>query len=363
MRPIPKLLAALLSTAVLAGCGAPGAPLPPSLELPKPVADLRAVRKGDKVHLSWMVPTETTDGQSVRHWGPTQICRSLALMSECGVAVGETPPPSTTDQPKPVSPPAKMRASYTDTLSRDLQQKDPTGMVTYGVSVLNESGRSAGLSNQVRISAAPTLPPPSDFRAEVTADGVVVIWTAIAPPPELPQLRHTYRVYRRQEGSTSDTAIGEVQLPAAPTAQFVDQNFEWGKTYYYHATVVTFVSQEGKAELEVEGDDTPTVKVFADDIFPPAVPTGLQAVFSGEGQQPFIDLIWAPGLEADLAGYNIYRREENGQAVKLNTELVKMPAYRDTAVQSGKTYIYSVSAVDVRNNESARSEEASERVP
>jgi len=89
----------------------------------------------------------------------------------------------------------------------------------------------------------------------------------------------------------------------------------------------------------------------------------LQAVFSGEGQQPFIDLIWAPGLEADLAGYNIYRREENGQAVKLNTELVKMPAYRDTAVQSGKTYIYSVSAVDVRNNESARSEEASERVP
>jgi hypothetical protein len=32
-------------------------------------------------------------------------------------------------------------------------------------------------------------------------------------------------------------------------------------------------------------------------------------------------------------------------------------------VASGKTYIYSVSAADVRGNESARSQEASETVP
>ena len=115
--------------------------------------------------------------------------------------------------------------------------------------------------------------------------------------------------------------------------------------------------------MSIEGDDTPEVKVFADDVFPPAVPSGLQAVFSGPGQQPFIDLIWAPVPDADLDGYNVYRHEEGGTPVKVNSELVKMPAYRDVQVVSGKRYFYSVSAVDLRGNESKRSEEASESVP
>jgi fibronectin type 3 domain-containing protein len=93
------------------------------------------------------------------------------------------------------------------------------------------------------------------------------------------------------------------------------------------------------------------------------VPAGLQAVYSGEGQRPFIDLIWAPVTDADLAGYNIYRREAAGISVKMNSDLVKSPSYRDDAVASGKTYFYSISAVDVRGNESTRSEEASETVP
>jgi fibronectin type 3 domain-containing protein len=103
--------------------------------------------------------------------------------------------------------------------------------------------------------------------------------------------------------------------------------------------------------------------VFAHDVFPPAVPTGLQAVASGPGQQPFIDLIWAPDTESDLAGYNIYR-SENGEAwSKINAQPVHTPAYRDTTAQPGHTYSYMVSAVDLRGNESARSEPASERMP
>ena len=115
--------------------------------------------------------------------------------------------------------------------------------------------------------------------------------------------------------------------------------------------------------MEVEGDDTPAAKIFAHDVYPPGVPTGLQAVFSGAGQRPFVDLLWAPDTDADLAGYNVYRREEGGQPVKINTELLKTTAYRDIEVQRGKKYFYSVSAVDLRGNESERSEEASEAVP
>jgi fibronectin type 3 domain-containing protein len=65
----------------------------------------------------------------------------------------------------------------------------------------------------------------------------------------------------------------------------------------------------------------------------------------------------------DLDGYNLYRHEDGTPAIKLNAVLVKTPAYRDVDVVSGKRYFYSVSAVDVRGNESVRSEEASELVP
>jgi len=42
---------------------------------------------------------------------------------------------------------------------------------------------------------------------------------------------------------------------------------------------------------------------------------------------------------------------------------VKTPAFRDSNVAAGRNYFYSVSAIDARGNESARSEEATESVP
>src|SRR5262249_19150990 len=140
-------------------------------------------------------------------------------------------------------------------------------------------------------------------------------------------------------------------------------SFDWEKTYLYRVTAVSMVGRPPSGEIQIEGDDSPSVRIVAHDVFPPAVPAGLQAVYSGEGQKPFIDLIWAPVTNADLAGYNVYRRELDGTRQKLNSELVKAPAYRDNLVVSGKRYVYSVSAVDVRGNESAPSEEASETVP
>src|SRR5438034_5607099 len=99
------VLIVALATAFLAGCGTPGVPLPPSLELPKPVTDLRAVRKADKVYLSWSVPTQTTDGQTVRHLGPVQVCRAIdTVIKECGTPVGKVPVSSV---PQPSSAPGK----------------------------------------------------------------------------------------------------------------------------------------------------------------------------------------------------------------------------------------------------------------
>jgi hypothetical protein len=365
---ISKLMILLSGTAALVACGVPGIPKPPSLDLPEPVTDLRAVRKGDSVYLNWTVPAESTDRLAVRHLGPTRICRSLdAPMSECVNPVGEVPAPQLPgagpQQGEPAKPAPQMQGNYTDRLPRTLLAGNPGAQVFYAISVLNGNGRSAGISNVVPVPAVAAMPPPSDFRAQVMAEGVVLSWTGIPLVPETPGLHHVYRLYRRPEGGNTDTVVAEVPLDASSTSRVVDHSFEWEKTYFYRATVVTLIHKEGKPETQFEGDDTPAVRVFAHDTFPPAVPAALQSVFSGIGQQPFIDLIWAPDTDADLAGYNVFRHEAGAEPVKVNSDLVNAPAFRDMNVASGKTYFYSVSAVDVRRNESARSQETSEAVP
>ena len=369
-----KLVLALGAPLMLTACATMGPPKPPSLDLPQPPTDLRAARKGDKVTLTWTIPTKTTDRQTVRSQGPTRVCRGVEpKLEQCGTAVGEAPPIAK------VSTDKKSTGTYSDTLTSDLVQSNPSGFVTYAVEVLNQDGRGAGLSSQVRVPSVAALPPFANFAAEVIAQGVRLSWTIPSMPEKAANSRYLFRIYRQQEGSAAANRIADLGLSrcvgtaaATPGAtegeqtadlcpvSYLDQSFEWEKTYFYRGTGVSVVGEPG---IEVEGDDTPVVKVFADDVFPPAVPAGLQAVFSGQGQQPFIDLIWAPVTDVDLDGYNVYRHEEGAAPVKLNTELVKTPAYRDENVASGKTYWYSVSAVDVRGNESARSEEASERVP
>lgn len=352
---------AVSATLMLAGCATIGPPQPPSLELPKLPTDLRASRKGDRVNLAWTIPTMTTDRETIRSLGPTLICRGPGELSVCNNPVGKitTPIPP----PKAGASVQKPQASYTDTLPPQLQSDDPSAVITYAVQVMNRDGRAAGPSNQVRVQLVRTLPPPGDFRARVAKEGVVLSWVSeIASVPPV-DVQYVYRVYRRAQGSKELVLAGEARAGVETSFTIIDANIEWQTTYDYHAEAVTVIHRNS-SPLEIEGDDTPEIKVFADDVFPPTVPAALQAVYSGPGQKPFIDLVWAPVTDADLAGYNVYRREDGvTNPVKLNADLIKAPAYRDENVAAQKKYFYSVSAVDVRGNESARSEEANEAAP
>lgn len=344
---------------LLAACATVGPPLPPSLDLPQPPSDLRAVRKGDRVNLNWTIPASTTDRQTIRSLGPTLICRGTVSLSTCDTPVAEV---KTSGLPGASSPGHKAQASYTDTLPKQLESDNASAFASYAVQVLNRDHRAAGLSNQVRVSLAHTLPAPRDFHASVAKEGIALSWTGDVISPVSADMHYVYRVYRHVEGGEQVLA-GETSAGTQTMSMFTDVNIEWEKTYYYRAEAVTVIQRPNSSKLEVEGDDTPEIGVVAHDVFPPVVPSELQAVFSGPGQKAFIDLVWAPVSEADLAGYNVYRHEEGTGPVKLNGELVKAPAYRDEDVISGKKYFYSVSAVDVHGNESGRSEEASETVP
>jgi hypothetical protein len=360
---IAKVLPLLLATAVCGGCASSGPPLPPSLELPAPVSDLHAVRKGNHVSLTWTLPTQTTDHVAIRHLGPTRVCRGAGTtLADCGQPAGGLPAVPQGGRGSPGQKAAEPSIRYTDELPAT-PVLQPDDEVTYAVEVLNTENRSAGLSNRARVPAFPATPPPEDFAAKLTAEGVSLSWRCPAALPELANVQYRLRVVRTPAGGEGSTAVADSDLMNCTAAPVIDSSLEWEKTYQYRAFVATVVSLSGKPEIEIDGDDTPSVEIIAHDVFPPALPSGLQAVFSGVGQASFIDLVWMPDTDADLAGYNIYRHEEGAEPVKLNTELAKTPAYRDKAVEAGKKYFYTVSAVDVRGNESARSEEASEKVP
>lgn len=358
-RPSFALLT-LVALALLAGCGSQGNPLPPSLELPRPVNDLKAARKGDKVLLNWTAPRETTDKLRIKEAGKTLVCRATAA-------------PASMDCSEAAPAPASGAASFTDTLPRELQEQSLAGFAVYTVEVTNARGRSAGPSNPVRVPLAPTLPPPADLKAEVAPGGVFLTWQGRAPARRGSAAHESsYRIYRQvlvQGKPAGKVAVGlgemgGIGIVGLSTASysFLDKAAEWEQTYSYWVTSVTRLTAEGQS-VEVEGEDAPMVEVFVHDAFPPAAPTAVEAVASSGGGQSFIDLTWSLNSEADLAGYDVYRREAGGQPQKINAELVKTPAFRDPNVTAGHTYLYSVSAVDLRANESGRSEETSETVP
>jgi len=350
----------ILLLTFLTGCGTPGAPQLPSLQLARPVDDLTASRKGDKVTLDWTLPSKNTDRTLVKSIPQTRVCRhdGTALMSGCTeVAIVQNPKPE--EKHKGEEPPA-VRMKSVDTLPAHLGEQDPAGFVRYAVEILNSRDRSAGLSNQVLIPVAPTIAPPEQLPANVEADGVLISWAGGDVPPAPQGLTFRYRITRSPAGANAFIALADVE----PESEgfYLDKTFALETKYDYRITSVTLVHSQGM-NMAVEGGDSKSAEIFTRDIYPPAEPSGLQAVFSSVGQKPFVDLTWAPNIESDLAGYNVFRGVDGGEPQKLNQQLVRVPSFRDENVMPGKTYWYSVSAVDLRGNESPRSAETTEAVP
>ncbi len=359
-RPLFILVSCIVSVTVFTGCGTPGAPQLPSLQLARPVDDLTASRKGNQVQLDWTLPRKNTDRTLVKNIPESRICRhdGTALMSGCSL-VATVQNPKLDEKHKGEQPPA-VHMKYVDTLPAQLGEQDPAGFVRYAVEIMNARDRSAGLSNQVLIPVAPTIAPPVNVNAKVEADGVLISWTDATVPAAPTGLTYRYRIERSPAGANAYLALADVEPESE--GYYLDKTFAWETQYEYRITSVTQVHSQG-VSAAIEGEDSQPSTAFTRDIYPPSEPTGLQAVFSSVGQKPFIDLNWAPNMEGDLAGYNVFRSVNGGQPVKLNPKLVAVPSFRDDDVAPGKTYTYSVSAVDLRGNESQHSAETSEVVP
>jgi hypothetical protein len=160
----------------------------------------------------------------------------------------------------------------------------------------------------------------------------------------------------------------KLRTPAQPedSGGTIDHTAQKGETYRYTAQRVRSVLLGGHA-LELRSAISSPVTVAMRDIFPPHTPSGLEAVPGGAtAADRSIDLSWTPDVDADLAGYIVYRQDVDekgevaGTATRLNLTPVVGPAYRDQTAMAGRRYAYRVTAVDAAGNESAPSADVQE---
>lgn len=356
------MAAALVVT--LAGCGTPGAPQPPSLNLPDCVTDLSATRVGNLVSLTWTMPKRNTDKLMLKGDIGVHVCRregKVDSISAC-VSAGEL-------QLLPAAD-----GTFSETLPNALITAPPRAL-TYFVELKNRNGRSAGLSNPAPVLAGEAPPAVTGLAAEVRKDGVVLRWDLTDPGPSIRLQRKLLTPPPAKPRSGPLPAIPEPiaqsllveSSPGAAPAQALDKSIVFGNTYEYRAQRLVRDSVDGQT-VELDGELSAPIRVEALDVFPPAVPVGLAAVATAAdpaaGTAASIDLSWQPNTESDLTGYEVYRREDQTPWQRISGEQsVVGPAFHDAHVLPGHTYRYGVSAVDKGGHESARSSEASETVP
>jgi fibronectin type 3 domain-containing protein len=168
--------------------------------------------------------------------------------------------------------------------------------------------------------------------AEPAPRGVRLTFNGDAPRPGL-----GWRIFRRAGAQKA-----AVELAQSQAAEYIDATAEFGKPYEYSAQA--FLASGAESEI------SKPVMITPEDTFPPATPSGLTAVATARS----IEVSWDPATEPDLKGYYLYRWLDGQRPLRIG-DLLDTPAYSDHDIKSGTQYMYAVSAVDQRGNESARS--------
>jgi hypothetical protein len=346
------LLALLLFSSLLTGCGNVGAPLPPLIQIPVPVSDLAIQQFGKSAQLSWTLPKLNTDGSAAATVATVEIYRLVTDHSQPAPdlkAFAQSTHPWKSI-PKQIldTYPQGMKLSFSDTFEEFRVSEVFQRSLHYALKVVNKKKQGAGFSNIVSLRVIPLPVPPGNLRVVSLGEQHTELgWdlptlnndgTPVNPPT-------LFNVYRRV-----DLQAPESRLNPSPLQEprFKDESVELGKSYVYSVRPVVKISSGS-----VEGEDSQPLDVTNVDTYPPKPPGEVTAISSGQG----ISLVWLPNTEADLAGYWVYRSGPDKRFQRLQDQLLTTASIIDKSVEKGQTYFYRVKAVDLKGNESEFSEE------
>ncbi len=228
-----------------------------------------------------------------------------------------------------------------------LSGKKPASLnVSFAVRVRDARSRTSGFSDPAAFDPRVGPAPPLELAARVLDDRIELVWKAPAAnfDGSVPVTVSGYNVYRKGE----DGPAKLVNTSLVRETKFEDTDVAFGVPVRY------FIRASGtETPPYAESDDSEAREIVPQDVFPPAAPAGVVPV-TGHGS---VSLSWEANREKDLAGYRVRRRAEGeAEDVLLTPALLLENAYTDATIEKGKRYRYSMSAVDIRGNESARTE-------
>jgi len=348
---------------ISAGCGAPGEPVPPSTPVPAAIKDLTARQAGDGVELSFTLPSSSISGEKLPAQPAVEILRG-AVKSDGSADTKSLKAVYTIPGALVESYRADGTVRFTDPMAPEETKLHPGSAVAYAVRTRASQKRASADSNVVTLRVFPVPAPIASVEARVTESAVELSW----PPPasaaagEPASAITEYRIYRAEIHPASpvsrpqEVPAGKPEshpalLASSETNSYRDTSIVYDHTYVYIVRSVIRVESN-----ELESSDSQPVTVTPRDIFPPAAPQGLvAALLPGAGPGTvLVDLSWSINLETDLGGYRVYRSEQEGTRGQLVTpDLLPTPTVRDTSVEPGHRYWYTVTAVDRAGNESA----------
>lgn len=317
---------AVLWLACALSCGYVGDPLPPALNIPGRITDLRAFQRGEKLVVRFTIPELTTEGLAVArklrsvelragNWGREPF-NADAWTARARLLEATAPRTGANEFEFPA-------AAWTD------QE------VFIRARALNNKGRAGDWSDFARLRVVQPLQTPEALTAEAVPEGVGLSWRLPAQPSGL-----VFRILRRAGDETTPSA-----LATTSGSTWIDSSTVYGTRYEY--SVVAILNGAG---IDAESEISAAVDVLPEDRFPPSVPSDLEALAGPES----VELTWERNSEADLAGYRVYRSAGDQPLSKI-ADLTAIPGFSDRAVERGRRYRYAVSSVDRTGNESAPS--------
>jgi len=344
------------------GCGAPGDPVPPSPPVPAAIKDLTAHQAGDGVQLFFTLPSNSISGEKLPAPPAVEIHRGTVRSNGSADAksfrVVYTIPGALVDSYR-----ADGQVRFIDPIAPEETKSHPGGAVTYMVRTRASQKRASADSNVVSLRVFPVPARIASVEARVTESAVELTWPVPArtaagePAPAITG----YRIYRSEihpsapASSPEELPQGKPESQAALLASSESNNYRDASFVFEHTYVYIVRSVIQVAGDELESSDSQLVRVTPHDTFSPVPPQGLVAALL-PGLAPgavLVDLSWSINLETDLAGYRVYRSEQEGTRGQLITpDLLPTSAVRDRSVQPGHRYWYTVTAVDRVGNES-----------
>lgn len=351
------LTALLMFLALTVSCGKRASPLPPIERVPQRVV-INGVQRGNKVNLNWQMPARNAPDGSVLNVARIEVYR-LAEGTDSPLTLNEEEfsSQSTVIASVPISDTdfARKNLTYTDTLEFAGQPV----RLRYAIRFVNDSGQRAAFSNYLLIEpTAKVANAPSTVSIKITESSLIVNWET--PQENVDGSKPVnilgYNIYR---------SIGEINnfsiLNKSPLTEtkFADGFFEFGQKYKY---IVRTVSLGGNGE-PVESLDSQTAEASPTDTYAPSAPEAITIAAAPNN----ISIFFAVNPEKDIAGYRVYRTENQNLSkpewTLLTTTLIITNTFQDKTVETGKTYYYYLTAVDKTGNVSQPSEVVSETAP